>query len=292
VKESAVIPFIDKEEEYNEREVISQALSGNLDSLEDLISLHQAWIFNIALRMVCNHDDAKDITQEILIKIITKLSTYDARKSSFRTWLYRIVVNHIINMKKSKNERMIRSFDAYFDMDLVPDERPDAYPEYTILIEESKISCFLGSLLCFSRKERLVFIFGAIFNVSDSVGSELLGITKANFRKILSRGRKKLHHYLNNNCELFSDANPCHCGLKLKGHINMGWINPNRIVFHRGKTQKVRDIIHDRLDEFSNSYYSEFTRLFREHPFYEPPLRDWLKDLLSNDSFKDLFLLE
>jgi RNA polymerase sigma factor (sigma-70 family) len=244
------------------------------------------------LRMVCNHEDAKDITQEILIKIITKLSTYDARKSSFRTWLYRIVVNHVINMKKSKNERMICNFDSYFDMNLVPDERPDTYPGYNILIEELKISCFLGSLLCFNRKERLVFILGAIFNITDSVGSELLGITKTNFRKILSRGRKKLHHYMNNNCELFNASNPCHCGLKLKGHIKLGWINPDRIVFHRGKTQRVRDIIHDRLNEFSNSYYSEFIRLFREHPFYEPPLRDWLKDLLRNDSFKDLFLLK
>ena len=55
--------------------------------------------------MVFYSDEAKDITQEVLIKIITNLSSFKG-KSQFRTWVYRIVVNHVLNMKKSKGEKM------------------------------------------------------------------------------------------------------------------------------------------------------------------------------------------
>jgi RNA polymerase sigma factor (sigma-70 family) len=57
-----------------------------------LIARHQAWIYNIVLRMVYNPYDAEDATQEILIKLLNSLSTFEGR-SQFRTWLYRIVVN-------------------------------------------------------------------------------------------------------------------------------------------------------------------------------------------------------
>lgn len=50
--------------------------------------------------MIMDHEDTRNITQEILIEITTKLSTYLPEKAAFRTWLYRIVVNHVLNMKK------------------------------------------------------------------------------------------------------------------------------------------------------------------------------------------------
>jgi|GEM_PF-5067925 len=57
--------------------------------------------------MVLDPYDAEDVTQEILIKMITKLPAYDSGKAAFRTWLYRIVVNRVINMKKKKYEEVI-----------------------------------------------------------------------------------------------------------------------------------------------------------------------------------------
>ena len=53
--------------------------------------------------MVYHPYDAEDATQEVLIKLLTKLSTFEGR-SSFRTWLYRIVVNHVLNMKRARAE--------------------------------------------------------------------------------------------------------------------------------------------------------------------------------------------
>ena len=93
-------------------ELVTSAQQGNRTALEELIRRHQLWIYNIALRMVGYPPDAEDITQEILIKMMTKLSTFQG-KSSFRTWLYRIVANHVINMKKRGMEYVFSSFDQH-----------------------------------------------------------------------------------------------------------------------------------------------------------------------------------
>ena len=79
-------PFIvDKNEDAKEGELIRQALKHDQEAITRLISRHKAWIYNIAFRMVLVAEDAEDVTQENLIKIITKLSSYDSKKASFRT---------------------------------------------------------------------------------------------------------------------------------------------------------------------------------------------------------------
>ena len=97
-------PFIEKNESSStDKALVESAVKGDKYSLELLIKRHQAWIYNIALKMIWDPVDAEDITQEVLIKIITKLSSFRG-DSCFRTWAYRIVANHVINMKKRKKE--------------------------------------------------------------------------------------------------------------------------------------------------------------------------------------------
>jgi Sigma-70 region 2 len=80
-----------------DEELVSSALAGDKDSLEALVRRHQSWVFNISLRMLWRRDQAEDATQEILIKVVTKLSTFKGQ-SKFRTWLYRIAFNHLLNV--------------------------------------------------------------------------------------------------------------------------------------------------------------------------------------------------
>jgi DNA-directed RNA polymerase specialized sigma24 family protein len=76
-------PFTDAPDaESEDRELVRRAQGGNREALEQLITRHQGWIYNIALRMVYLPEDAEDATQEILIKVITKLSTFEAEAAS------------------------------------------------------------------------------------------------------------------------------------------------------------------------------------------------------------------
>ena len=84
--------------------LVGESLAGDAAALERLVRRHQPWIYNIACRMVFDPDEAQDVTQEILIKLITRLSSYDPERGAFRTWLYRVVANHVLTMKKARRE--------------------------------------------------------------------------------------------------------------------------------------------------------------------------------------------
>ena len=76
-------PFVEgAASDLEDPELVCQAQGGNREALEQLITRHQAWIYNIVLRMVYLPQDAEDATQEVLVKLITKLSTF-MRRSSF-----------------------------------------------------------------------------------------------------------------------------------------------------------------------------------------------------------------
>src|SRR5258708_4111180 len=132
-------------------ELVEQAQAGDRAALEKLILRHQAWIYNIAVRMVFQPQDAEEVTQEVLVKVITKLNTFKG-ESKFRTWLYRIAANHVLNMQQRSAETQSLTFSRYGtaientpDLDL-PD--PNTVPvEVPILVEEAKVGCTMGMLL-------------------------------------------------------------------------------------------------------------------------------------------------
>jgi DNA-directed RNA polymerase specialized sigma24 family protein len=186
-----------------------------------LVARHQPWIYNIAVRMLYHPQDAEDATQEILVKAITALASFEGR-SSFRTWLYRIVVNHVLNTKRGRREPPALTFGCYgHGLDATPDfDPPDdrALPvDVRLVVAEARITCTAGMLLCLDRGQRLTYILGDIFEVSDVVGAELLDISRENFRQRLARARRDLHSFMNDKCGLVNRANPCRCGKKTRG---------------------------------------------------------------------------
>ncbi len=171
-------PFAELVDESTDCELIEQSKNGSQLAVEKLILRHQAWIYNIAVRMVFHPHDAEEVTQEVLIKVITRLSTFNG-ESKFRTWLYRITANHVLNMKRRRGEMESQTFSIYADAingtpNLDPPDSKTVPVEVPLLIEEAKISCTMGMLLCLDRKQRLIFVLAEIFGVSDSLGSEIL----------------------------------------------------------------------------------------------------------------------
>src|SRR5580765_7718844 len=100
------------EGDTEDSKLVEQAKNGNRTALEKLVLRHQGWIYNIAVRMVYHTHDAEEVTQEVLVKVITKLSTFKG-ECAFRTWLYRIVANHVLNMRRRTVEE--QSFTTFAD---------------------------------------------------------------------------------------------------------------------------------------------------------------------------------
>lgn len=76
------------------------------------LSAWRIWIYNLSLRMLGSPHDAEDASQEIMIKIITQLSTF-RKESAFSTWVYRIATNYLKNCKKSMFAQQTLSFEYY-----------------------------------------------------------------------------------------------------------------------------------------------------------------------------------
>ena len=288
-------PFIEQNEtDSTDQELVESAVKGDKKSLEQLVKRHQAWIYNIALKMVWDPSDAEDVTQETLIKIITKLSTFRG-DSSFRTWAYRIAANHVINMKKRKKEFEYTSLRIYGsnilnspDSDL-PDQ--SSVPvDVDLLIEETKIGCMNAMLLCLDREQRLIFILGNMFNVNDEVGSEILDMTKVNFRQKLSRARKQLANFMTDKCGLMNKNNPCHCAKKTKLMMDAGHVNPDNLLFSKNYVYTIEKVAPEKAGKMNDLFEEKATKLFREHPFQQSPdFVNSLNQILQSREFRNIF---
>jgi len=270
--------------------LVGRAKAGACEALEELIRCHQAWIYNIAIRMLAHPQDAEDATQEILIKAITRLSSFEGR-SSFRTWLYRIVVNHVLNMKRGRLEPETLTFSCYAHgldktPDLDPPDQTSVPVDVRLIVDEARISCTSGMLLCLDRGQRLVYVLGEIFGVSDAVGGELLEISRDNFRQRLTRARRDLHNFMNDKCGLVDPANPCRCEKKTRGFIQAGYVDPANLLFARAHVTQVRELVSETYEALA-TLDAQCGRIFREHPFYDAPdIVPALRRLIRTDEFR------
>ena len=91
--------------------------SGSRSAADELISTHYNEIYIFTYRQVGNKEDAMDLVQDIFIAVLRSIQTYDNRKAGFRTWLYRIASNKIIDAR-----RKIRPEILPLEDDILPDE--------------------------------------------------------------------------------------------------------------------------------------------------------------------------
>jgi RNA polymerase sigma factor (sigma-70 family) len=287
-------PFRPEDEgDPTDGDLVADAVEGDQGALEILVARHQRWIYNLAFRMIMVPEDAEDVTQEVLVKVLTKLGSYDAEKGAFRTWLYRVVTNHVLNMKARGYEEAITGFDSYYSfVDQVPNQEPDDTPETALIAEDLKIGCVMGTLLCLDRTQRLAFILAVAFGATDSVGSELLGTSPDAFRKTLSRARVKLRKYMGGNCGLVNPEAPCRCRKKVKSFVDSGAYTVDRLNYLVPDRPAMEEIVGRVGERYKEEVDSRFQELFRSHPFYSgKDMIPWLREILADPGFERVFTL-
>lgn len=284
--------FYDTIHQTDDKQLINEALSGSKTALELLLKRHYSFIYNVALRFLLSPQDAEDLTQEVVIKVITKLSTFK-QGANFQTWLYRIVFNHFLNLKRNNMENVISSFETYGNqLDKIPFQELTKEEEITYqeMVEDAKLGCMTGMLICLERKQRLVYILGEIFEIDSQTGAELLEISAANFRKILSRARKDLYGFMNNKCGLINKNNPCRCPKKTKGFIAEGWVNKEDLQFNNHFLKRIEEIARNKVNECDTLIDEQYAALFKSHPYYNKnKATDLVNNLTSDKNLKRIF---
>jgi len=114
------------------------AVVGDRAAVNALVQALQGDVYGLALRMLANREEAEDAAQEILVRVVTRLSRFDGR-SSVRTWAYRVAVNYLLDLKKGAAERLNLSFEHMAEaLSELPSGEPVPESEQSLLVEEVK----------------------------------------------------------------------------------------------------------------------------------------------------------
>ena len=283
---------------YNQQEdaaLIKSCLNGSKQALNTLVQNYQGYIFNVALKYFNHIADAEDATQEVLIKVISNLGNYNADKAQFRTWLYRITFNHFLNTKKAPVEiRYEGGFENFFNtiessrvVELTDVEERQMKWE----IEEAKVACMAGMIMCLDREQRLTYIIGDVFEIDHNLGAEIFEISPENFRQRLTRARKDLYEWMHKRCGLVNSDNPCRCPKKTKGFIERGYVDPQNLKWNSDFTNRIHELSESSVDTLLNERDKIYSNLFKQHPFKNSTITTdkILNEILNNDKFRHSF---
>lgn len=215
----------------NWNKVVEAAQQGDRDALEDIIHHQQNRVYHLAMRMLVNPADAQEATQEILILVITKLSTFRG-DSALDTWIYRVAVNYLMTARKIASRDPGLNFELFAaDLENGLVSQPPPSPEDTVMLNELRISCTMAMLLCLDMKHRIAYVLGDILEFDQSEAAQIIGTSKTNYRKRLSRAREQVVGFTSSHCGLASKQAACSCPKRLPAALAQGRVTIGQPVF-------------------------------------------------------------
>jgi RNA polymerase sigma factor (sigma-70 family) len=253
-------------------QLASRAVGGDRPALETLVRRIQDSVYRLALRMLWHPEDARDATQEILIRVVTRLGSFRG-ESALLTWVYRVAANYLLTTRKSRLEEQKLTFHALsadLEEGLAEPVSTQAGPEETLLLEEVKIGCTLAMLSCLDRPGRLAYVLGEILEMEHEEAAVVLEISPAAFRKRLSRARREIVTFTRARCGLVEPRNACRCRRRVTRAVELGRLDPQRLLFARdsARAQAFPEVLAEirRLDSLRRA-----AALYRSHPDLAAP---------------------
>ncbi len=207
-----------------------RARAGDRAALEALVSSLQDMVFAVALRFLRDREHARDATQEILVLVVTKLSTFRAQ-SAVDTWVYRIACRHLLRVR-ARGRRI--TFEALVEDDLAQPAAPIepatlASADARMLEEEVFLGCTQAMLQALDPPARIAFVLGALCELDAASAARALGITEVAFKKRLSRARGALDAFMRAHCGASNPAAACRCVNQVNHAVRRGRLDPKAV---------------------------------------------------------------
>jgi len=247
-----------------------KARGGDKDALEALVRAIQNPVYGLAIRMLGDPSAAEDATQEILIKVITRLDTFRG-ESRLLTWVYAVAANHLRTMRTKGWEHRQESFEQMIERQaqILPDAVPPGVEE-VVLTREIRLMCLHGSLICLDRDHRLAFVLGEGLELNSVEAAQVLGITPVTFRKRLSRARERIRTFMLRHCGMVDPRNLCRCNLWCEAAVKAGAVDPEHPTLAGHPAAEGRDEdLEQRLEGLEE--LERISVLFRSLPSYRAP---------------------
>ena len=263
---------------------IEQAIAGDKAALQTVLGSVQDMVFNLSLRMLGTFHDAEDASQDILLKVMTHLSSFRG-ESAFTTWVFRIAVNHLTGYKKHLFAQFPLSFEFYGEdikngkIEDVPDLTQNV--DRDILAEELKLSCTNVMLQCLDPESRCIFILGTMFRLDSRVAGEILDISPEAYRQRLSRVRRRMADFLSEYCGEYGKGS-CRCHQRVNYAIQCRRISPAQLDFTAARPADLLLHVKEAMEEIDG--YSQQFSFCRTYQSSER-LKGMLQDFLNGKAF-------
>jgi RNA polymerase sigma-70 factor (ECF subfamily) len=168
------------------------------------LAQHRDALLGFIWRMVGARDLAEDLTQETLLRAEQNRASFRGQ-AALRTWLFAIAVNACRDHFRARARNTQRS------VDLAPAERLPANVDLEQAFAQTEMgNCITGYLFQLPERQREIVALHDMGGLDHQEIGRLLGISKANARVLLHRGRAALRALLEKHCTLaFDDAVPC-----------------------------------------------------------------------------------
>ena len=181
----------------NELILIKKSIRGDVDAFEELIKDYKKMAYNIALRVLRSKEDAEDISQEALVKVFKNIGSFNM-KSTFKVWLYRIVMNTCLDFKRKKNI-ITYSIDKPLENDEseIIQEIPDNSNNPDIVIQNKLESQMLYECIDMLDDDfRTVIVLRDVQGLSYRDIASILSCNEGTVKSRLNRARKKLREII------------------------------------------------------------------------------------------------
>jgi len=194
-------------QEESDSTLVTAIKNGESQAFEFLVKRHEAKTLSVAFRITRNREDAQDVVQQSFHKAFVHLDRFQ-EKSSFSTWLTRIVINEgLMCLRRNRSRREISLDDVKSESEeLFPPEIPDRAKDPAEIYEQrenerilceaiNQLSAEFQAVVCLRLEERTV-----------SETAEILGVGIATLKARLFRARQKLRVLITRSPELRGDG--------------------------------------------------------------------------------------
>ena len=177
---------------FFENEIIRSVLRGNVNDFEKLVTAYEKNVYNIALKMVGDPDDAADMTQETFIKAYRALSGFRG-DSKFSSWLYRIASNVCLDFLRSRSRHPQVSLSTVDEDDRATFELPDMRqnPEEQ-LMKKLGMEAVRRGLEQLPEQQRQILVLRELGGLSYAELAQTLGLEEGTVKSRIFRARKRL----------------------------------------------------------------------------------------------------
>lgn len=170
-----------------DKDLLDRLATGDETAFRLLVIRHIDRAYAIALRIVGSAADAEDVVQDTMLKVWTHRGRWQHGRAKFSTWLYRVVSNRCIDLRRKPRTE---------NVDVVP-EVADSKPDASSLIERNEMNDLLeAAMQRLPEQQRIAVIFSYHENMSNGEIAEVMDTTVAAVESLLKRGRQQLRELL------------------------------------------------------------------------------------------------